>query len=149
MLVYLKCTFHLPIFSFIVDIQKDSITKQNKRTAEWVVQEFVAVCESLYYCVSSRKVTMIFLYVQFYIGHGCEYEYKLLLYEEMNCHSSSSSSGPGAHAPDALQPIGLLCNSYPPVILDVVTSAARRLHFHTTREILAAKGGTVGKNFGR
>ena len=30
--------------------------------------------------------------------------------------SSSSSSGPGAYAPDALQPIGLLCDPYPPVI---------------------------------
>ena len=36
-----------------------------------------------------------------------------------------------------------------PVILDVPTSAARRLHVHTTRVILAAKGGTVGENVGR
>ena len=36
-----------------------------------------------------------------------------------------------------------------PVILDVPTSAARRLHVHTTREILVAKGGTVGENVGR
>jgi hypothetical protein len=35
------------------------------------------------------------------------------------------------------------------VILDVPTSAARRLHVHTTREILAAKGGTVGEYVGR
>jgi hypothetical protein len=38
-----------------------------------------------------------------------------------------------------------LCDPYLPVILDVPTSAARRLHVHTTREILAAKGGTVGE----
>jgi len=62
--------------------------------------------------------------------------------------SSSSSSGPGAYAPDALQPIGLLCDPYPPVILDIPTSAARLLHVHMTREILAAKGGTVGENVG-
>jgi hypothetical protein len=37
----------------------------------------------------------------------------------------------------------------PPVILDVPTSAARPLHVHTTREILAVKGGTVGENVGR
>ena len=35
------------------------------------------------------------------------------------------------------------------MILNVPTSAARRLHVHTTREILAAKGGTVGENVGR
>jgi len=100
--------------------------------------------------VGNRKVTMIFFYVQFYIGHGCEFEYRLLLYEEMNWHGSSSlSSGPGAYAPDALQPIGLLCNPYPPVILDVPTSAARHVDFHTTQEILAAKGGTAGENVGR
>ena len=33
--------------------------------------------------------------------------------------------------------------------LDVPTSAARCLHIHTTREILAAKGRTVGENVGR
>jgi len=63
--------------------------------------------------------------------------------------SSSSLSGPGAYAPDALQPIGLLYNPYPPMILDVPTSAARCLHVHTTREILAAKCGTVGENVGQ
>ena len=63
--------------------------------------------------------------------------------------SSSSSSGPGAYAPDALQPIGLVCDPYPPVILDVPTSATGHLHVHTTWEILAAKGGTVGENVGR
>jgi len=62
-----------------------------------------------------------------------------------NYASSSSSSGAGAHAPDAPQPIGLLC--YP--VLDVPTYAARRLHVHRTREILAAKGGTVGEDDGR
>jgi hypothetical protein len=42
---------------------------------------------------------------------------------------SSSSSGPGAYAPDALQPVGLLCNPVnPPVCLDVPTVAARCLH---------------------
>jgi len=61
--------------------------------------------------------------------------------------SSSSSSGPGAYAPDSPQRIGLLCNPCPPMIfLDVPTSAARHLHVCTTREILAAKGGTVDKN---
>jgi hypothetical protein len=63
--------------------------------------------------------------------------------------SSSSSSGPGAYAPDAPQPIGLLCDPCSPVIfLDIPTSAARRLHVRTTRETLAAKGGTVDKNVG-
>jgi hypothetical protein len=66
-------------------------------------------------------------------------------------YSSSffSSSGPVAYAPDAPQPIGLLWDPYPPVILNVPTSAARCLHVHTMREILAAKGGTVGENVGR
>jgi hypothetical protein len=36
----------------------------------------------------------------------------------------------------------------PPVILDVPTFAAGCLHVHTTRETLAAKGGTVGENVG-
>ena len=36
---------------------------------------------------------------------------------------SSSSSGTGAYAPDASQPIGLLCDPCPPVIF-------RRSHFH-------------------
>jgi hypothetical protein len=35
------------------------------------------------------------------------------------------------------------------MILDVPTSAARHLHVHMTQAILAAKGGTVGKNVGR
>jgi hypothetical protein len=38
----------------------------------------------------------------------------------------------GLDAPDAPQPIGLLCSPCPPVILDIPTSAARRLHVHTT-----------------
>jgi hypothetical protein len=38
-------------------------------------------------------------------------------------------------------------NTPPP--LDVPTSTARCLHVHTTREILAAKGGTVCENVGR
>ena len=33
--------------------------------------------------------------------------------------------------------------------LHIPTSTARCLHVHTTREILAAKGGTVGENVGR
>jgi len=37
----------------------------------------------------------------------------------------------------------------PPCGLDVPTSVARCLHIHMTREILAAKGGTVGENVGR
>jgi hypothetical protein len=37
----------------------------------------------------------------------------------------------------------------PSVILDVPIFASKRLHLLTTREILAAKGGTVGKNVGR
>jgi len=37
----------------------------------------------------------------------------------------------------------------PPWFLDVPTSTARCLHVHTTQEILAAKGGTVGENVGR
>ena len=45
---------------------------------------------------------------------------------------------------------GLLCDTETPSprSLDVPTSAARCLHVHTTREILAAKGGTVGENVG-
>jgi hypothetical protein len=35
------------------------------------------------------------------------------------------------------------------MVLDVPISAARHLHVHTTGEILAAKGGTVGENVGR
>jgi hypothetical protein len=35
------------------------------------------------------------------------------------------------------------------VILDVPTTAARRFHVHTTREILAAEGRIVGENVGR
>jgi hypothetical protein len=40
------------------------------------------------------------------------------------------SSGPGAYAPDALQPVGLLCNlvNPPTACLDVPTVAARCLH---------------------
>jgi hypothetical protein len=56
-----------------------------------------------------------------------------------------SSSRPGAYAPDALQPVGLLCD----LILDVPTFAARCLHIHTTQEILAAKDGTVDENASR
>jgi len=38
--------------------------------------------------------------------------------------SSSSSSGPGAYAPDAPQPVGLLCYPlYYPTVLDVSTFA--------------------------
>jgi hypothetical protein len=37
----------------------------------------------------------------------------------------------------------------PPPVLDVPTFAARYLHVHKTREILAAKGGNVGENVGR
>jgi hypothetical protein len=43
---------------------------------------------------------------------------------KLQCSSSSSlSSGPGAYAPDAPQPIGLLCDPCLPVIF-------RRSHFH-------------------
>ena len=55
---------------------------------------------------------------------------------------SSSSSGPGAYAPDAPQLIGLLCDPCPPVIF-------RRSYFR--RQVPphpAAKGGTVGENVG-
>jgi hypothetical protein len=37
----------------------------------------------------------------------------------------------------------------PPRDLDFPISAARCLHVHTTREILAAKGGTVDENVGQ
>ena len=58
---------------------------------------------------------------------------------------SYSLTGPRAYALDAPQPIGLLCDPEPPPHgLDFPISAARHLHVHTTREILAAKGGTVG-----
>ena len=64
--------------------------------------------------------------------------------------SSSSSSGSGAYAPEALQPIRLIVQTWtPPPGLDVPTYATRCLHIHMTREILAAKGGTVGENVGR
>jgi hypothetical protein len=63
---------------------------------------------------------------------------------------SYSSTGPAAYAPDAPQPIGLLCNPEPPPHgLDVPISATGCLHIRMTREILAAKGGTVGKNVGQ
>jgi len=70
--------------------------------------------------------------------------------------SSSSSSGPGAYAPEHMpqkhRSLWANCATLvppPSVILDVPTSAARRLHVHTKREILAAKGGTVRENAGR
>jgi len=69
-------------------------------------------------------------------------------YNYTHTSPSSLSSRPEAYAPDAPQPIGLLCDPCPPVILDIPTSAARCLHVHMTQEILAAKGGTVGKNVG-
>ena len=58
---------------------------------------------------------------------------------------SDSSSGPGAYAPDAPQPYGLLCDPVtpPPPVLDVPTFAARCLHVHSTQEIQAAEGGTL------
>jgi hypothetical protein len=59
-------------------------------------------------------------------------------YSYTHTSPSSPSSGPGAYAPDAPQPIGFLCDPCPPVILDVPTPAARRHHVHMTREILAA-----------
>jgi hypothetical protein len=60
-----------------------------------------------------------------------------------------SPTGPGAYAPDAPQPIGLLCDpENPPRGLVIPTSAARCLHVHTTQDNLAAKEGTVGKNVG-
>jgi len=43
---------------------------------------------------------------------GLEYSYSNLC----NFSSSSSSSGPGAYAPDALQPLSLLCDPCPPMI---------------------------------
>jgi hypothetical protein len=68
--------------------------------------------------------------------------------------SSSSSSGSGAYALEHMPRIrrsqqGLLFNPNSLSVLDIPTSAARRLHVHTTREILAAKGGNVGENVGR
>jgi len=51
----------------------------------------------------------------------------LICLQERNVSvEGSSSSGPGAYAPDAPHPIGLLCDPYPLVILDVPTSALRR-----------------------
>jgi hypothetical protein len=69
------------------------------------------------------------------------------LLQVLSC--SYSSTGPRAYAPDAPQPIGLLCDPEPPHGLDISTSSSRCLHVHTTREILAAKGGTVGENAGQ
>ena len=61
--------------------------------------------------------------------------------------SFSSSSGPRTYAPDAPQTIRLLCDPEPP------PPWFRHSHFrrqvHMTREILAAKDGTVGENVGR
>jgi len=61
--------------------------------------------------------------VRFGLGVKCHIEY---------ASSSSSKAGPGAYAPDALQPEGLLCSPY--VVLTVPTFAAR--------EIQAAKSGS-------
>ena len=41
--------------------------------------------------------------------------------------------------------LGVVCHCFPPR-LDVPTFATRCLHVVTTREILAAEGGTVGEN---
>jgi hypothetical protein len=61
-------------------------------------------------------------------------------------YSLYSSTGPGAYAPDAPQPIGFIVQPWtPPHGLDVPISAARRLHVHMTREILAAKGRNCGR----
>jgi hypothetical protein len=79
------------------------------------------------------------IYKHFFISHR---------YLLTHLLTSSSSSGPGAYAPDELQPVGLSCDPYAPVILDVPTFTARFPHVHMTREILAAKGGTVGENVG-
>jgi hypothetical protein len=61
---------------------------------------------------------------------------------------SYSSTGPAAYVPYAPQPTGLLCKPEPPPLhgLDAPISTARCLHVHTKREILAAKGGTLGEN---
>ena len=54
------------------------------------------------------------------------------------------------HMPQMHRSLYAYCSTLvPPVILDFPTSAARRLHVHTKREILAAKGGTVGENVSR
>jgi hypothetical protein len=61
---------------------------------------------------------------------------------------SLSSSGPGAYAPDAVQPVGLLGKPVTPRVF-------RRSHCRhqmspesfSTREIQAAKGGTYGREF--
>jgi len=61
--------------------------------------------------------------------------------------TSSSSLGPGAYALEhMLRMHKAYCETLiPPCDLDVPTFAARRLHVHTTREILAVKVGTCGR----
>jgi hypothetical protein len=49
------------------------------------------------------------------------------------------------HAPDAPQPVGLLCDPLNPPVLDIPTAAVRCLYVYTTREIQAAKSGTYGR----
>ena len=73
----------------------------------------------------------------------------VILFKICDCILSSLSSGPRAYASDALQPIGLLYDPCPTVIF-------RHSHFRRqvpprpyAREILAVKGGTVGKNVGQ
>jgi hypothetical protein len=52
-------------------------------------------------------------------------------------------SVPRAHALVALQPFKLIVLPCSPLVLDVPTVAARCLHVQATREIEAAKGGTL------
>ena len=44
--------------------------------------------------------------------------------------------------------LGLGCHYFPPP-LDILNFAARYLHVRMTREILVAKGGTMGENIAR
>jgi hypothetical protein len=81
--------------------------------------------------------------------HGSTLGSNWLFYSKYVTVLSSLSTGPRAHASDAVQPIGLLYDFCPTVIF-------RHSHFRRqvpprpyAREILAAKGGTVGKNVGR
>jgi hypothetical protein len=56
------------------------------------------------------------------------------------------SSGSGAYAPDALQPVGLLCNPVnPPYVWTFPLSLPDASTSFSTREIQAAKGGTYGR----
>jgi hypothetical protein len=82
-------------------------------------------------CPSLKVLNILLMKDQFVFNspiHSCTGDRKILTNPQQTntsayyIFSSSSSSGPRAYAPDALQPMGLLCDPCPPVIF-------RRSHF--------------------